>query len=204
MRAIHPVPLAISMAVALVIAAASVAGTTPPGAGPETATDGQSTSAQALAQASPHLAALRRAATSDDAVPTDVAKGPLLADGVADLSSARRVHGPQPAWIAAARGRAEPALCLVGRGYLGCPPVAMLVAQGASVGVGSRRGEPINVHGIATDDVSAIEVVLEDGTTANVRVENNYFTYDTDVAPVKTRWVGPNGVEEVRLPEVAR
>ena len=171
---------------------------------PATATADPVQDAASLALARDEVGALARAANpARDALPRQIADGPLLADGQVDASSTRLVRGiGDAAWLASsADGRG---VCEIVAGAMACPPVDEIVARGLSPAIFSRKGEPVHVSGIATDDVATVEVILGDGGTTTVPVVNNLFTLDVDAWPQALRWTGPNGPESFAFPQFER
>jgi hypothetical protein len=138
------------------------------------------------------LSILARAPRSGDAVPTSLARGPLLSDGVADLGDARRVGAfARPTWIApSADGKA---VCLVSAGALTCPGLTAIEERGAAVGLFKSVDTPWRVLGVAADGVPTVTVVRDDGRTVHLDVRANFFAFEDARPPRELRWRGPSG-----------
>lgn len=155
----------------------------------------------AIAQGKANVGALREARQpATDAIAERIADGPLLADGIVALDSARRVRtGPGSSWLASTSDGTG--ICAVQSGGMICPPVEHVVEQGLSPGYVKRQGEPVHVFGIATDAVTEAVLLLHDGTTRSVPIADNFFAVDTAAVPLEMRWNGPNGYETFAFPQ---
>ncbi|ADB49718.1 hypothetical protein [Conexibacter woesei] len=153
-----------------------------------------------IALAKANIGALRDARQpAADAISEQIADGPLLADGVVALDSARRVRtGSKSGWLASTSDGTG--VCVVIAGGLTCPPVDHVVEQGLSPGYVVREGEPVHVFGVASDAVADAALLLRDGSTRSVTIADNFFAVDTAAVPIEMRWIGPDGYETFVFP----
>lgn len=156
----------------------------------------------ALALARANIGVLRGArVAASDAIPARIAEGPLLSDGVASLSSARKVRDGgslRSAWLASTSDGAG--VCAVAAGGMICPSVALVVEEGLSPGYVTRLGEPVHVFGVVSDAVRDVALLLRDGRTQSVTVADNFFAVDTAIVPIEVNWIGPDGYESYAFP----
>ena len=115
-----------------------------------------------------HLELLRRPKTGRDEVPKAVRRGPLMADGFVDATTARRVSLPdgEIGWVAHG---ARQSVCLVRAGFMTCPPAKVVASRGLAPSV-AWRGPTYRIEGIAADGVRAVELELSDGTIRRAEV----------------------------------
>jgi hypothetical protein len=142
--------------------------------------------------AAAHLASLRRARAESDLIPPSLSGSPLLADGVADVPSARHADVGNPredAWIVPS---GHDRVCLVVVGTLTCPDARYIASRGVAPSL-AWRGQDFFVAGIAVDGIPDVEVELADGRTAVARVSSNAFELHTTTPPLRVRWNGPDG-----------
>ena len=158
--------------------------------------------ASGFAQARSHLSVLRGSKTTKDRIPVSLAHSALFTGDPVDLGTTRMVRSVgQSAWLAnSSDGRS---VCEISNGTLACPSVEDIARRGLSPAIFTRAGEPVHVSGIASDEVTSVDVVLADGTVKFVPVEQNLFTIDTTAIPRELRWIGPSGPEAFAFPQGA-
>jgi hypothetical protein len=155
---------------------------------------------QARARIRTRVGALRRARSAEDGLTDAVARSPLLADGVADVADSRVVRGAGAgAWITPQESTTG--TCLVRPDTLNCVPDDYLEAHGASPGY-SLGQNGYTVSGLATDAVTSVTVKFAGAPQQEVPVSNNAFVLAAPARPTDVSWIGPNGPEEVTLPNL--
>jgi hypothetical protein len=130
------------------------------------------------------IASFRRALQGADVVPTELADGPLLSDGVGDVRRARRA-GANPVWIMPGR---KASICIVSHGGLACPPAELVAEEGVAPSVFKTADGPFRTMGVAADEVTSVEVELIAGETRRAAVEGNAFFVESEVEPLGVRW----------------
>jgi hypothetical protein len=156
---------------------------------------------------------LRARDTVDDAIAREMAAGPLLADGAADVATARRVQPKvgRPGWLMegakAAGGRRS--VCYAREGFLNCASTAAIAEQGVVTMV-STRGDDVSIEGIAVDGISAVDITLRTGKVVRAPVVDNVFLIEANEPPSEVRWQGAQGAKRqsfewlVRLTDEAK
>lgn len=145
----------------------------------------------------PRMAVFQRARLQSDVVPDEVNDGPLNYDRVIDAGLSRGGSFSRPAWITPSTdGRS---LCVMTPSSLNCAAASDIEKRGMSITVAWNASSPVRVSGIATDGVKSAEVVLADGTTQAVEVQNNLLDFETPEPPKAVRWTGPAGAVEQPL-----
>ena len=129
------------------------------------------------------LAAFRRQARAGDAVPAAIADGPLLSDGVGDVTSARRAGG---AWIMPGR---KNSVCIVGNGGLSCPPAEAIRKDGLAPSMFKTSDGPFTLMGIGSDAVGSVDVTLATGDTTRIALADNAFVFEASAQPRGVRWM---------------
>lgn len=137
------------------------------------------------------LKVLQRPPERVDLPPAHIVESPLLEDEPARAEDARRVRAVEQAWIAPSTNRE--AVCVLGPGELACPSAEVIERDGAAVGFFKHHGTPWRVTGVATDEVTAVTVLRDDGSVSQVPVKHNYFEMESSAPPIELSWEGPNG-----------
>lgn len=140
------------------------------------------------------VSALRRVQRDSDRLPASVADSSLLADGVADVTSARRLGvSADSGWIIPGRNGS---MCHVREGFLNCPPASVIEERGLAPSVTSRDGV-YRVDGIAADGISSASVTLWDKSVVKANVSNNTFSVKASQPVREVQWHGPQGPESM-------
>jgi hypothetical protein len=140
------------------------------------------------------VAPLRREQVEADRLPGAVADGPLLADGIADVASARRVGAnSESGWIMPGR---NDSICHARNGFLNCAPAQYVEQRGLAPSAASRDGT-FRIEGIAADSVDSVIVRLWDDSVVAAPVSNNAFLIKASQPVREVRWQGPNGPESM-------
>jgi hypothetical protein len=155
---------------------------------------------QGLERLAPQVAALRAAHGPDDAVDGRLVRSSLLRGAVADAGLARRVGFTKPAWfLPGTDGRS---ICVLTPASLNCPLSKDVEDQGLAPSMSWTAQGPVRVSGIASDSVTSVDIVQQDGTVESVAVTNNLLDYSSESAPREIRWNGLDGPHTVVLPHI--
>jgi hypothetical protein len=163
---------------------------------PETEKTGQSMTVRDVKD---HIKPLKRSKQSGDELPAAVANSPLLEDGVVNRDESRKVKGKQRWIVPSANGEA---VCIVATSEVACPPASALAERGADVSVFWHADTPVRVTGIATDAVTAINLIMRDGSRTTIPVEDGSFEAELDTVPREVWWNGPEGRESLALGDI--
>lgn len=167
---------------------------------PETEPAGAAVQANEIVAA---LAILRRAPSTADAVPANVASMKLFADGAVALGLARKVRGaPRPTWIAPSSN--GEAICYFSPGALSCPAAEELADKGAAIGAVWHANTPVRVTGVVSDGIRSVVVVSRGGSKHAVDAADNYIEFESEQMPQAVYWNGPRGPETLSFPDIAR
>lgn len=153
------------------------------------------------APGAPQIGALRRAQKSTDRLDAATAKNPLISDGVADVSSARKVQLSGSVAGHLFPGKRD-SVCLMADGFLNCPYAKTIVEKGAAAGAG-YRGDTFYVFGIASDAVKSVIVTGKSGSEQEIPVRESSFYLQTTDAPVSVNWSFAGDAQATTFPGLA-
>lgn len=147
----------------------------------------------AIGQARAHVGALDTPRSASDALAPRAAATRLIADGLVEPLSMRRVEaGGEAGWLGLTTDGDQ--VCVVSNGALTCPTVQLLVDEGVAPGyVGRATESVVHVFGVVSDDASGLQLLLRDRRTLNVTVRDNFFAVDVPAVPIELTWTGPSG-----------